>query len=99
MKTDPKSKRGIDARARTVKARFSKGVLEPLADLGLKEGEEVKLRIETLPPKPDADWLKRTAGGWVGLVDAEEIKRYVKESRLLATRVRNRGYERARISD
>ncbi len=70
----------------TVKARFSNGVLQPLDNLGLKEGEEVMVTIEALPSKPDTDWLERTAGGWVGLVDAEELKRYINESRLLITR-------------
>lgn len=70
----------------TIKARFSGGILKPLEPLELKEGEEVTVTIVALPPKPRADWLERTAGGWVDLVDAEKLKRDIYESRLLATR-------------
>ncbi len=70
----------------TIKARFSAGVLKPLEKLELGEGEEVTVTIVTLPPSTPADWLKRTAGGWERLVDAEKFKREVYESRLLTTR-------------
>ena len=70
----------------TIKARFSGGVLKPLEHLELKEGDEVTVTIVALPSKPHSDWLERTAGGWVGLVDAERLKRDIYESRLLATR-------------
>jgi predicted DNA-binding antitoxin AbrB/MazE fold protein len=70
----------------TVKARFSGGVLRPLEKLELREGEEVTITIVSLPSKTHPDWLERTAGGWVGLVDAEELKRGIYASRLLATR-------------
>jgi predicted DNA-binding antitoxin AbrB/MazE fold protein len=70
----------------TIKARFSGGTLKPLEPLDLKEGEEVTVTIVALPSKPRADWLARTAGGWVGLINAENLKREIYESRLLATR-------------
>lgn len=70
----------------TIKARFSGGVLKPLENVELKEGEEVTVTIVALPAKTHADWLERTVGGWVGLVDAEKLKRDIYESRLLATR-------------
>ena len=70
----------------TIKARFSGGVLEPLEKLDLREGEEVTVTILALPPKRDPDWLGRTAGGWVGLIDGEKLKQKVYESRLVATR-------------
>ncbi len=70
----------------TIKARFSGGVLEPLEKLELREGEEVTVTILGLPPKSDPGWLGRTAGGWVGLIDAEKLKREVYESRLVTTR-------------
>lgn len=70
----------------TIKARFSRGVLEPLERLELREGEEVTVTIVALPSKTHAGWVERTAGGWVGLVDAEELKRGICESRLRLTR-------------
>ena len=70
----------------TIKARFSGGVLKPLGDLELREGEEVTITVVALPSKARGDWLERTAGGWVGLVDAEKLKHEIYESRLLVTR-------------
>jgi hypothetical protein len=70
----------------TIKARFSRGVLEPLEKLELMEGQEVTVTIFSLPLKRDPDWLTRTAGGWAGLIDAERLKRDISESRLVTTR-------------
>lgn len=70
----------------TVKARFSGGGLEPLEKLDLTEGQEVTVTILDPHAKKDADWLARTAGGWVGLADAEKLKNGVRESRMLTTR-------------
>lgn len=74
----------------TIKARFSGGVLKPLEEVELKEGEEVTVTILGLSSKTHAGWLGQTAGGWVGLIDAEELKREIYESRLLSTRTEPR---------
>ncbi len=76
----------------TIRARFSDGTLKPLDGLGLKEGDEVTIKIvsSSSPTKLGADWLERTAGGWAGLVDAEELKREIYGSRLVATRAEPR---------
>lgn len=66
----------------TVKARFSGDLLKPLEPLELKEGDEVTVTIVALPSKAHEDWLRRTAGGWVGLVNAEKLKREIHQSRL-----------------
>lgn len=70
----------------TIRARVKGGVLEPLEPLELAEGEEVTVTISTVPFKPRADWLAWTAGGWVGLVDGEELKRNIYESRSMLPR-------------
>ncbi len=70
----------------TVKARFSNGVLKPLETLPLKEGEEVVLTIVVSSPTGGVDALRRTSGGWVGLVDADKLKRDIYESRKIVTR-------------
>jgi len=70
----------------TIKARFAGGVLKPLETLELPEGEEVTITIVAVPSKAHADWLARTAGGWVGLIDGEKLKREIEESRSLLTR-------------
>ena len=74
----------------TIRARFSDGTLKPLEALELKEGDEVTITIVSSPSKSGADWLERTAGAWAGLVDAEELKREIYDSRLIATRAEPR---------
>jgi predicted DNA-binding antitoxin AbrB/MazE fold protein len=74
----------------TIRARFSDGNLKPLEALELKEGEEVTITIVTSSSKAGADWLERTAGGWSGLVDAEELEREIYDSRLITTRAEPR---------
>lgn len=73
---------------RTIKARFSKGVFEPLetevADM-VREGDEVLITISTMPTAP-GDPLMETSGGWKGLIDTEELKRNIYADRLIATR-------------
>jgi predicted DNA-binding antitoxin AbrB/MazE fold protein len=69
----------------TIRARFANGVLQPLEDVRLHEGEEVVLRIEPLSGPTSTDWIEETAGGWKGLVDADELKRRIKQSRLVVT--------------
>ena len=67
----------------TIKARFSGGILKPLEPLALREGDEVTLTIAAAPLATNDGWLERTAGGWAGLIDAENLKREMHESRLL----------------
>jgi len=83
----------------TVRARFAGGVLRPLDDLPLREGDEVTLTILASEPPPGGtpeahkapgDWLERTAGGWRDLIDAERLKRQIYESRLVTARVEPR---------
>jgi predicted DNA-binding antitoxin AbrB/MazE fold protein len=64
----------------TIKARFPGGVLEPLEELELTEGQEVTVTILSVPSTRDADFLTRTADGWAGLIDAEKLKQEVNES-------------------
>ena len=65
--------------ARQIRGRFSKGKIEPLEKIDLKEGDEV---IITLPEeKPATGAFERAAGGWIGLVDTDALLRDFKESR------------------
>jgi predicted DNA-binding antitoxin AbrB/MazE fold protein len=74
---------------RTIRAKFSKGVFQPLepavAD-AIREGEEVLITISTPATVLTGDPVAETAGGWVGLVDGEELKRNIYADRLIATR-------------
>jgi predicted DNA-binding antitoxin AbrB/MazE fold protein len=73
--------------AKEIRARFSHGVLDPLEALDLKEGEEVKVIITERPKgKGMIEALRASAGGWKGLIDAEELKRNIYANRLISTR-------------
>jgi len=63
----------------TIKARFSGGILKPLEPLALREGDEVTVTIASASPAANAGWLERTAGGWAGLIDAENLKREIRD--------------------
>jgi len=74
---------------RTIRARYSKGVFEPLEpDVArtLNEGDEVLITVSTPVESEAPDPLVASAGGWKGLVDAEALKRHMYADRLVATR-------------
>jgi predicted DNA-binding antitoxin AbrB/MazE fold protein len=74
--------------AKEFRARFSHGVLEPLDAVDLKEGEEVKVIIAERPKGQGMiEALRASAGGWKGLIDAEELKRNIYADRLISTRL------------
>lgn len=72
--------------ARTIRVRFSHGVIKPLEKVEFLEGEEFTVIIREAPKKTKRknfrDALKATAGGLKGLVDAEELKRNIYADRL-----------------
>lgn len=73
--------------AREIRTRFSDGVLKPLGTVDLKEGEEVRVIIpERSTGKGMIEALRASAGGWKGLLDAEELKRNIYADRLISTR-------------
>ena len=57
------------------RARYSKGVLEPLEAIDLEEGAEVSVSIEEAPSaKRDLEAFRRAAGGWKGNSDPDETE-------------------------
>ena len=60
--------------ARTIKARFTKGVFKPLEKVDITEGKEFTI---TVPEEPEnkrfLDALKVTAGGWKETIDCEAL--------------------------
>ncbi len=78
--------------AGTIRARVRRGMLELLEKINLPEGTEVSVTILEKPERPDTEKrgmleaLRATAGGWKGLIDAEELKRNIYADRLIATR-------------
>ena len=68
----------------TIKARYSNGVLVPLEPLNFEEGEEVFVTLDNPEIKSWEERVKASkaaAGGWVGLIDAEALKRDIYRSR------------------
>ena len=72
--------------AGTIRARFVNGVLEPLERLDVPEGEVLTITIIRLPVKAGGGGLERSAGGWKGLIDAEELKNNIYADRMISTR-------------
>ena len=72
---------------KTIKAKYSNGVIEPLEKLNLEEGAELLVQIQEEKNSQDAlkAW-KDSFGGWVGLVDGEELKRTIYEARIAGSR-------------
>jgi predicted DNA-binding antitoxin AbrB/MazE fold protein len=71
---------------KTIRARFTGGVLEPMERIDLPEGEEVTLTIMNNPSAEDVEAFRRAAGSWRGKVDAEALIRNVYDDRLISTR-------------
>jgi predicted DNA-binding antitoxin AbrB/MazE fold protein len=86
VKTMSDNKKRRDPMAGTIRARFSHGVLEPLERLDVPEGEVLTITIIRLPAGQAGGGLERSAGGWKGLIDAEELKRNIYADRMISTR-------------
>ena len=73
--------------AKEIRARFSRGKIEPLEDLALREGEEIIISVKEIPTaERTLKALRATAGAWKGTHDPEELKRTIYEDRLISTR-------------
>jgi predicted DNA-binding antitoxin AbrB/MazE fold protein len=86
MNTATNNKKRRNPMAGTIRARVKGGLLEPLETLNLPEGKEVTVTILDVPSARDVDASRRSAGGWKGLIDAEELKRTLGADRLISTR-------------
>ncbi len=73
---------------KTLKAKVSGGLLEPLEPLELKEGSEVTLTIIEPPAEVSAggDPTTETAGAWSDTVDCERLVADIYASRLTSNR-------------
>ena len=72
--------------AGTIRARVWRGMLELLEKVDLPEGMEVSVTILETPTTKSADGLRRSAGGWKGLIDAEKLIENIYADRLISTR-------------
>jgi len=80
-----KIKGGINM-GKTIRAKFSKGVIKPLEKVDIEEGKEITVTITEVPLKPKKDAFERSAGGWKGTIDAEKLIENIYADRLLSTR-------------
>ncbi len=71
---------------RTVRARVRGGSLELLDQIPLHEGDEVLVTISEPVEARDIEALRRAAGAWKGLVDADALIAEIYSSRLVSTR-------------
>lgn len=66
-----------------IRARVKGGLIEPLEQIDLPEGQEVMVTI--LAPT-DRQAFQRSAGQWKGTLDAEALIRNIYADRLVPTR-------------
>lgn len=70
--------------ARDIRARFSKGKIEPLEDLDLKEGAEIVISIREVDFSfADSDWKRNIEQGAkeAGFTTEEQINELIYEQR------------------
>jgi predicted DNA-binding antitoxin AbrB/MazE fold protein len=78
--------RSKKAVAGAIRARVGRGVLTLLEKIDIPEGKEVSVTILETPERRDAEGLRKSAGGWKGLVDAEKLIENIYADRLISTR-------------
>ena len=69
---------------KTIKAKFTDGVLVPLEPVAFAEGDEILLSFDdgyNRSPEERTKISMASAGGWAGSVDGEELKRLIYTSR------------------
>jgi len=62
-----------------VRARYEKGVLKPLEEVGLREGEEILIRIERLGER---ERIIEEYKGFMGEISEEELEELIEEAEL-----------------
>jgi predicted DNA-binding antitoxin AbrB/MazE fold protein len=75
---------------KTIRARFSKGIIEPLEKVDLADGKEITVIIMEAPSKRKKNAFERSAGAWKGTIDADQLIENIYADRLLPTRVEPR---------
>jgi hypothetical protein len=70
----------------TFRARVKHGHLELLEKVNIPEDTEVSVTIIKTPSARAIDGLRRSAGGWKGLIDADALIENIYTDRLASTR-------------
>lgn len=73
---------------KTIRAKFSNGVIKPLEELTLEEGKELIVIISEAPAGAEKtlEALRTSFGAWKGLIDAEGLKKNIYADRLVNPR-------------
>lgn len=74
------------AKATTIRARYSKGVFEPLDKVDMAEGKEVTVTIVEASTEYGGDDFEKSAGRWKGTLDAAKLIKKIYADRLVTTR-------------
>ena len=69
--------------SKTIKANFSKGLIEPLEKIDIEEGKKLVITIrEIRAPSEKRDSFLASAGGWKDLIDCDELIKNIYADRL-----------------
>lgn len=71
---------------KTIKARFSRGVIEPMEEIDIAEGRELTITIIETPSKREEDAFEISAGRWKGTIDTEKLIKDIYNDHLISTR-------------
>jgi len=80
------SAKKIAGKKRTVRARVRGSSLDLLDRIPLRDGDEVLISISEPAETKDLDALRRAAGRWKGMVDANTLIANIYADRLISTR-------------
>lgn len=69
--------------AKTVRAKYSKGIIEPLEPLWIEEGRELVVTIEEEMIPSALQRFEQAAGSWAGLIAEEEFLNDIYKARML----------------
>lgn len=68
---------------KTIKARYSKGMIEPLEPLWLEEGKELVVTVEEEITPSARQRFEQAAGSWADLINDEEFLHDIYMARML----------------
>lgn len=75
---------------KTIRARFSKGKIEPLEQVDIADGKEITVIIMDIPSTRKKNTFEKSAGAWKGTIDAKKLIENIYANRLVPTRVEPR---------
>jgi predicted DNA-binding antitoxin AbrB/MazE fold protein len=75
---------------KTIRAKFSKGKIEPLEKVDIADGKEITVIIMDVPLTRKKNAFEKSAGAWKGTIDANKLIENIYSDRLVPTRVEPR---------